>query len=127
MMEDNQRNLFFSLGSKGNDLTTNGKDLHVFIPDELKLNESLDQFFDLYAKRTRQSQEYWLLDFSNVNASVKEISEAKLKDLSNLDLDDDLFLVERNQVQPKMASSELDVPIYVIRFVQYVSFSALTN
>ena len=110
MMEDNQRNLFFSLGSKGNDLTTNGKDLHVFIPDELKLNESLDQFFDLYAKRTRQSQEYWLLDFSNVNASVKEISEAKLKDLSNLDLDDDLFLVERNQVQPKMASSELDVP-----------------
>ena len=127
MMEDNQRNLFFSLGSKGNDLTTNGKDLHVFIPDELKLNESLDQFFDLYAKRTRQSQEYWLLDFSNVNASVKEISEAKLKDLSNLDLDDDLFLVERNQVQPKMASSELDVPMYVIRFVQYVSFSALTN
>ena len=126
-MEDNQRNLFFSLGSKGNDLTTNGKDLHVFIPDELKLNESLDQFFDLYAKRTRQSQEYWLLDFSNVNASVKEISEAKLKDLSNLDLDDDLFLVERNQVQPKMASSELDVPMYVIRFVQYVSFSALTN
>ena len=109
MMEENQCNLFVSLGSKG-DLTTNGKDLHFFIPDELNLNESLDQFFDLYAKRTRQSQEYWLLDFSNVNASVKEISEAKLKDLPNLDLDDDLFLVERNQVQPKMASSELDVP-----------------
>ena len=110
MMEENQRNLFVSLGRIGNDLTTSGKDLHVFIPDELNLNESLDHFFDLYAKRTRQSQEYWLLDFSNINTSVKEISEAKLKDLPNLDLDDDLFLVESNQVQPKIASSELDVP-----------------
>ena len=113
MMEENQRNLFVSLGSKGNDSATNGKDLHVLIPDELNLNESLDQFFDIYAKRTRQSQEYWLLDFSNVNATVKEMHETKLKDLPNLDLDDDLFLVERNQVQPKMTSSELDVPMCV--------------
>ena len=119
-MEDNHRNLFVSLGNKGNDLTTDGKDLHVFIPDELNLNESLDQFFDLYAKRTRQSQEYWLLDFSNVQESVKEMSDAKLKDLPNLDLDDDLFLVEKNL--PKMESS-VDVPMYVKSYVQYASFT----
>ena len=96
MQEDNDRNFFISIG--GDTMkSTNGKDLHVFIPDRENLNKSLDNFSDLFAMRTRKSQEYWLLDGTNIKESLKDLFEMRVKDLPNLDLDDDLYFVERDK------------------------------
>ena len=77
-----------------NNLTTRyGKDLHVFVPDDRNLNESLDHFIDLYSVRTRRNREFWLLDISNLG-SAKEVSENQLKNFPSLDLNDDLYLFE---------------------------------
>ena len=78
-----------------------GKDLHVFIPDRENLNNSLDRFSDLFAMRTRKSQEYWLLDGTNIKESLKDLFEMRVKDLPNLDFDDDLYIVERNKPSAK--------------------------
>ena len=69
----------------------------MFIPNEHKLNDSINRFFDLFDMRTRKSREYWLLDLTKVNMSTDEISDTILKDLPNLDLDDDLYLMIQNR------------------------------
>ena len=77
-----------------NNLTTRyGKDLHVFVPDDRNLNKSLDHFIDLYSVRTRKNREFWLLDISSLG-SANDVSENQLKNLSNLDLNDDLYLFQ---------------------------------
>ena len=100
MQEDNERNFFISIGDDTLK-STNGKDLHLFVPDPENLNKSLDHFSDLFAMRTRKSQEYWLLDGTNIKESLKDLFEIRVKDLPNLDLDDDLYFVERNKPSAK--------------------------
>ena len=53
----------------------------------------MNDFFHMYALRSAQNREYWLLDVSLFNSAI-EASEGKLKYLPNLDLDDDLYLFE---------------------------------
>ena len=102
--------MFLAFAKIENDFTSRtGKDLHVFTSDEENLNQSLDHFFDLYASRTRKSRNFWMLDLTSINVSVKELFETKLKELPNLDLDDDLYVVEWNQ--PESTQSIFDVPV----------------
>ena len=64
-------------------------DLHVFIPDESDLVQSLNLFVHLYSVRKQWNHEYWLLDVSNLS-SINNYKR-QMKNLK-LDLDDDLFL-----------------------------------
>ena len=64
-------------------------DLHVFIPNDSELKNSLDIFFHLYSLRKRWINEYWLLDVSNLS-SINNIREYLQK--LQLDMDDNLFL-----------------------------------
>ena len=45
------------------------EDLHVFIPNDSELENSLKVLFHLYSLRKRWIHEYWLLDISNLPAS----------------------------------------------------------
>ena len=64
-------------------------DLHVFIPDESDLVQSLNLFVHLYSLRKQWNHEYWLLDVSNFT-SINDFKNY-MKNLK-LDLDDNLFL-----------------------------------
>ena len=102
--------MFLAFANIENNFTSRtGQDLHVFIPDEENLNQSMDHFFDLYASRTRKSREFWMLDLTSIDVSVKELFETKLKELPNLDLDDDLYLVE--WIKPESSPNTFDVPV----------------
>ena len=50
-----------------------------------------------------------MLDLTSIDVSVKDLFETKLKELPNLDLDDDLYVVEWNQ--PESTQSIFDVPV----------------
>ena len=50
-----------------------------------------------------------MLDLTSLIVSVKELFETKLKELPNLDLDDDLYLVEWNK--PESSTNTFDVPV----------------
>ena len=69
--------------------------LNVFIPNEEIKNETLNNFLQIYSKRTKASRDYWLLDVSNWN-SVDELVKNELKSLP-LDLDDDLYLFKKTE------------------------------
>ena len=79
--------------------TSSGKDLHVFIPNDQRLTESLDHLFGLYDMRTRKNRDFWLLDLSNINETSRELIDTKLRDLPGLDFDDDLYLLELSKVE----------------------------
>ena len=98
-----KRNFFLAFNAPEMDLNQQryGKDLHVVILNNLKFDESLERFFDLFATRTRTNREYWLLDLTRVNISVKEVVNTKLKKLATLDLDDDLYLLEKIKLETK--------------------------
>ena len=103
MKAGSERNFFLALNTPEMDLNQQrfGKDLQVFIPNEQKFDESLNRFFDLFATRTRTNREYWLLDLTKVNHSAKEVAKTKLKNLKTLDLDDDLYLLEKTKMEIK--------------------------
>ena len=75
------------------------EDLHVFIPNTEKIDESLKQFVEIYSLRTRKNREYWLIDIGYWTANVEDITSFydrirnDLRDLQ-LDLDDDLYFFE---------------------------------
>ena len=81
------------LTSTSNATMRNFKDLNVFVPNESDMKGSMGHFFKLYSLRKRTDREFWLL-----NASAFETPEDAanwyLKDMSNLDLDDDFHLYE---------------------------------
>ena len=80
--------LIFEKLNNHNDIKQQDKDLHVFVPDQSSLDESLVYFQFLYSKRTRLSFEFWLLDVTNIE------QKDFLDTLPTLDIDDDLFLYE---------------------------------
>ena len=90
------------------EITRYGKDLHVFIPDKDNLNKSLDNFIDLYSQRTRKSNEYWLLDLTKIDEFAVDLSKNHPSIIPTLDLDDDLYLVERNR--PVMKIPKFEAP-----------------
>ena len=87
-----KKDLYLMANTNDNlNMTRYGIDLHVFIPDEHNLTKSLDQFYNLFAMRTRKSREYWLLDITDFGL---EDAKENLKNLPTLDLDDDMYLFE---------------------------------
>ena len=75
------------------------KDLHVFIPNVKRIEESLKQFIEMYSLRTKKSREYWLLDIGYWTANAYDktnLYERIRQDFKNLqlDLDDDLYFFE---------------------------------
>ena len=56
MQNTKDRNLFLSISENSDD--RNGKHLHVFTPNEHKLNASLERFFDLFAIRIPEFYRY---------------------------------------------------------------------
>ena len=77
------------------------EDLHVFIPNREKIDESINQFIDLYNSRTRKNLEHWLLDIAYWTSYAKvrnqtDFHDAIREDLRSLkvELDDDLFFFE---------------------------------
>ena len=89
-MSTNDSNLYliFEKLKNHNNINQQDKDLHVFVPDQSSVDESLIYFQLLYSKRTRLSFEFWLLDITNIEP--KDFLET----LPTLDIDDDLFLYE---------------------------------
>ena len=90
ILSTNDSNIFLAFEKQNNldDIKQEDKDLHVFIPDESSLEESLEDFKHLYSKRTRLSFEFWLLDVTDIE------QKDFLETLPTLDIDDDLFLYE---------------------------------
>ena len=80
------------------------QDLQVYILDDGNLEDSLDQFIDIYNQRSRTNNEFWLLDVSAFR-SIKD-STNKFNNLT-LDLDDDLFLYKIKQQQ-----TDYDIEIF---------------
>ena len=75
------------------------EDLQVFIPNTKMIEESINQFVEMYSFRTRKSHEYWLVDIGYWTANVEDRTgfyERIRHDLRNLqvDLDDDLYFFE---------------------------------
>lgn len=88
--------MFFSLMTpKSNLKAYHYKDLHVFHPDETNLNKSLDHFFELYGMRNWTNREFWLLDITPFHLAGQSL-ESVLKEMPNLDLDDDFFVFANN-------------------------------
>ena len=88
--------MFFSLMTpKSNLKAYHYKDLHVFHPDETNLNKSLDHFFELYGMRNWTNRGFWLLDLTPFQ-SAGQSPESVLKEMPNLDLDDDFFVFANN-------------------------------
>ena len=85
--------LFITMTNSNGNLTfaRTGKDLHVFVSDAYRQNQSLDLFHDLYSMRTTKSLEFWLLDVSLLESGLLDSS---MIDLKTLDLNDDLYLYE---------------------------------
>ena len=74
-------------------LTVAKNELHIFIPNDADLANSLDLFVYVYSLRNDWSQEHWILDVSgskSINDSIGYLKNLKL------DLDDDLFLLTYN-------------------------------
>ena len=105
MLKDTDNNIFImvpdmNIGNSDKfNQTSSGKDLHVFIPNDQRLTESLDHLFGLYDMRTRKNRDFWLLDLSNINETSRELIDTKLRDLPGLDFDDDLHLLELSKVE----------------------------
>ena len=79
------------------------KDLHVFIPNVKRIEESLKQFIEMYSLRTKRSREYWLLDIRYWTANAEDkhnFYERIRQDLKHLqlDLDDDLYFFEGKSI-----------------------------
>ena len=79
------------------------KDLHVFIPNVKRIEESLKQFIEMYSLRTKKSREYWLLDIRYWTANAEDkhnFYERIRQDLKHLqlDLDDDLYFFEGKSI-----------------------------
>ena len=53
------------LVSRENTSFSNDNELHVYIPDDQKLKESLNHFLKIYSSRTNTNHECWLLDISS--------------------------------------------------------------
>ena len=71
-------------------LTVAKNELHIFIPNDADLANSLDLFVYVYSLRNDWNQEHWILDVSgskSIYDSIKYLQDMKL------DLDDDLFLL----------------------------------
>ena len=73
-------------------------DLHVFIPNSSDLIHSFDIFINLFSLRKKWDQEFWLIDVSGPK-SINNTS-GYLQNLQ-LDLDDNLFLYEYNEIPMK--------------------------
>ena len=71
------------------------EDLHVFIPNDSELENSLKVLFHLYSLRERWIHEYWLLDISNLS-SINNITSSLQK--LQLDMDDNLFLYNYSSI-----------------------------
>ena len=84
------------------------QDLQVYILDDGNLEDSLDQFIDIYNQRSRTNNEFWLLDISAFPSN--EDLRNKLNNLT-LDLDDDLFLY-------KIKQSQTDYGIEIFEFYE---------
>ena len=66
-------------------------DMHVFIPNDSILSQSLDIFVSLYTLQKVRNQEYWLLDVSDfeyIDGSIENLKTLPLE------LDDNLFLYQ---------------------------------
>ena len=53
------------VNTRENSSSNNDNELHVYIPDDQKLEESLDHFLKIYSSRTNTNHECWLLDISS--------------------------------------------------------------
>ena len=74
-------------------LTVAKNELHIFIPNDADLANSLGLFVYVYSLRNDWNQEHWILDVSgskSINDSIEYLKNLKL------DLDDDLFLLTYN-------------------------------
>ena len=89
--------------STSNATMRNFKDLNVFVPNESDMKGSMSHFFMLYSLRKRTDREFWLLDASAFE-TPEDAANWYLKDMSNLDLDDDFYLYEE--------SGEREIRIY---------------
>ena len=80
------------------------QDLQVYCLDDGNIEDSVDQFINIYNQRSRTNNEFWLLDISAF-PSIKD-TKNQLNNLT-LDLDDDLFLYKIKQPQP-----DFDIDIF---------------
>ena len=64
------------------------EDFNIFIINENNLRNSINYLSSLIKARTRQNQEYWLIDISGLDSI--ETAELLL-DILNMDVDDDIF------------------------------------
>ena len=74
----------------------NDKNLAIFIPNDLKLDESIEEFVSLYSKRMKGDKDYWLVDIStwpDINNVIKDFK------VIPLDLDDNLFLYKATNIE----------------------------
>ena len=76
----------------------------MYVLDDGNLEDSLNQFIDIYNQRSRTNNEFWLLDVSAFPSN--EDLRNKLNNLT-LDLDDDLFLYKI-----KLSQTDYDIEIF---------------
>ena len=89
-------NGYLSISTSAKNATMrNFKDLNVFVPNESDIKGSMSHFFMLYSLRKRTDREFWLLDTSAFE-TPEDAANRYLKDMSNLDLDDDFYLYEES-------------------------------
>ena len=67
------------------------EDLNIFIVNENNLRNSINYLSSMINARTRQNQEYWLIDISGLDSI--ETAELLL-DVLSMDVDDDIFVVK---------------------------------
>ena len=65
--------------------------LHVFVPDENKIAESMDKFFTMFNSRSRANREFWLLDVSSLMLKFNDVFGGELMKNLKVDLDDDFY------------------------------------
>ena len=87
------------------------EDFNIFIINENNLRNSINYLSSLIKARTRQNQEYWLIDISSIDSI--ETAELLL-DILNMDVDDDIFVVKFDE-----KTLEADIwEIYKLSFAQ---------
>ena len=87
------------------------EDLNIFIVNENNLRNSINYLSSMINARTRQNQEYWLIDISGLDSI--ETAELLL-DVLSMDVDDDIFVVKFDETL-----LEADIwEIYKLSFAQ---------
>ena len=77
---------FLALKQENSSILTKNEDLHYFIFNKENISKSINYLKEVFDKRSRQNEEFWILDISSIEFLKLELNQV------GFDFDDDILL-----------------------------------